>query len=85
LLVDDNDRQICQLVFGDDVPDCTREIVAIATRGRHELDRLLRLSGGADRPVQGERCNRGQQFFLPLFFFRAVLTPESGNRLTRLR
>ena len=28
LLVDDNDRQICQLVFSDDVADCTREIVA---------------------------------------------------------
>jgi hypothetical protein len=90
LLVGENDRLICQLVFGDDVPDCMREIVATATRGHHERDRLLRLSGASTVPFKVSAATRGSNLVLagifpPAFFFQAVLTPESDNRLTRLR
>jgi len=75
LLVCDNDRLICQLVFGDDVPDCMREIVATASRGHHERERLLRLLGGVDRAVQGERCHTGQQSCFGWHFASSFLLP----------
>ena len=67
-----------------------REIVATATRGHHERDRLLRLSGASTVPFKVSAATRGSNLVLagifpPAFFFQAVLTPESDNRLTRLR